>query len=65
MTDRECLNEIVKLTDALKLRSDITKKETIEELKDASFNDIVEELWIYFNFVLDIKSVLEERGMKK
>lgn len=60
MTDRECLNEIVKMTDALGLRT-VTKNEAIEELKDISFTEIADELWRYYNFVLDIKSVLEER----
>jgi hypothetical protein len=52
---------MVKITDALKLRDDLTKNEAIEELKGASFNDIADELWRYYNFVLDIKSALEER----
>ena len=59
MTNKECLNRIAELTEELKI-ADITKEECLEALKDASFNDISEELWKYYCFVCDIKSALME-----
>lgn len=59
MTNKECLNRIAELTEELDI-ADITREEAFEALKDASFNDILEELWTYYCFVCDIKSVLME-----
>ena len=59
MTNKECLNRIAELTEELDT-VDITKEEAFEALKDASFNDISEELWTYYCFVCDIKSILME-----
>lgn len=61
MTNKECVNKIVELTEELSI-ADITKEEALEALKDASFNEISEELWRYYCFVCDIKSVLMEVG---
>lgn len=59
MTDKECLNRIAELTEELDI-VDITREEALEALKDASFNDISEELWKYYCFACDIKSALME-----
>ena len=59
MTNKECLNKIAKLTEELKI-ADVTKEEYLEALKDASFNEISEELWEYYCFICDIKSALME-----
>ena len=59
MTNKECINRIVKLTDDLNI-IDITKDEFIEAIKDASFNDIADEMWHYYCYICDIKSVLME-----
>ncbi len=59
MTNKECLNRIAELTEELDI-VDITREEAFEALKDASFNDISEELWEYYCFVCDIKSALME-----
>lgn len=60
MTNKECVNKIAKLTKEL-AQADLTKEEVLEVLKDASFNEIADELWRYYCFVCDIKSVLMER----
>ena len=60
MSNKECLNRIAKLVEELAI-ADITKEEAIEALKDASFNEIAEELWRYYCFVCDIKGVLMEK----
>ena len=60
MTNTECLNKIAQLTEELDI-ADVTKEEALEALKDASFNEIADELWRYYCFVCDIKSVLMER----
>lgn len=59
MTDKECLNKIAELAKELDIAG-ITYEEALEALKDASFNEIAEELWTYYCFVRDIKSVLME-----
>ena len=59
MTNKECLDKIAKLTEELSL-ADVTKEEALEALKDASFNEIFDELWEFYCFVCDIKSVLME-----
>ena len=59
MTNKECLNRIAKLTEELSI-ADITYEEAFEALKDASFNEIAEELWTYYCFACDIKSALME-----
>ena len=59
MTSKECLNRIAKLTDELDI-ADVTKKEYIKAIKDASFNDITDELWEFYCYSCDIKSVLME-----
>lgn len=59
MTNKECLNRIAKLTDELKI-ADVTKEEYLEAIKDASFNDISDEMWAYYCYICDIKSVLME-----
>lgn len=64
MTYKECVKEIAKITSALDI-ADVTKKEAMEALKDVSFNDISEELWTYYCFASDIKSVLFEVGLIK
>lgn len=61
MTNKECLNKIAKLTEELKM-ADVTKEEALEALKDASFNEIADELWEFYCFVCDIKSALIEVG---
>ena len=60
MTNKECVNKIAKLTKEL-AQADLTKEEALEALKDASFNEIADELWRYYCFVCDIKGVLMER----
>lgn len=57
MTDKDCLKKIAKLTEELDI-ADVTKEEVLEALKDASFNEISEELWKFYCFACDIKSVL-------
>lgn len=64
MTNKKCLDKIAELTEELSI-ADITKEEALEALKDASFNEISEELWRYYCFVCDIKSVLMEVGNGK
>lgn len=59
MTNTECLNKIAQLTEELSL-ADVTKEEALEALKNASFNEIAEELWRYYCYVCDIKGVLME-----
>lgn len=59
MTNKECLNKIAKLTEELNI-ADVTKEEYLEALKDASFNEISEELWRSYCFVCDIKGALME-----
>lgn len=59
MTNKECLDRIAKLTDELDL-IDITKEQALEDLKDLSFNDIADELWEFYCFVCDVKSILME-----
>ena len=59
MTDKECIKKIAKLTEELDL-ADITKEEALEALKDASFNEIADELWELYCFASDIKNVLRE-----
>lgn len=59
MTNKECLNRIAKLTDELKI-ADVTKEEYIKAIKDASFNDITDELWDYYCYICDVRSVLME-----
>lgn len=59
MTDKECINRIAKLTDELGM-ADVTKHEYIEALKNASFNDISDELWNYYSYIRNIISVLME-----
>lgn len=59
MTNKECLKRIAKLTDELNI-ADVTKEEYTEALKDASFNDIKDELWEFYCYSCDIKSVLME-----
>lgn len=59
MTNKECLDRIAKLTDELAL-VDIKKEQALEDLKDASFNEIADELWEFYCFVCDIKSILME-----
>lgn len=60
MTNKECLNRIAKLTDELKIVDDVTKEEYLEAIKEASFNDISDEIWNYYCYICDIKSVLME-----
>ena len=57
MTNTECLNKIAQLTEELDI-ADVTKEEALEALKNASFNEIAEELWRYYCYVCDIKGVL-------
>lgn len=57
MTNTECLNKIAQLTEELDI-ADVTKEEALEALKDASFNEIADELWNYYCYVCDVKSVL-------
>jgi hypothetical protein len=57
MTNTECLNKIAQLTEELDI-ADVTKEEALEALKDASFNEIADELWTYYCYVCDVKSVL-------
>ena len=59
MTNKECLNKIAKLTEELN-QADVTKEEALEALKDASFNEIADELWTYYCYVCDVKSALME-----
>lgn len=59
MKDKECIKKIAKLTEELDI-ADVTKEEVLEALKDASFNEISEELWKFYCFACDIKSVLME-----
>ncbi len=57
MTNTECLNKIAQLTEELDI-ADVTKEEALEALKDASFTEIADELWTYYCYVCDVKSVL-------
>ena len=59
MTNKECLHRIAKLVEELAI-VDITKDEYLKALKDASFNEIADEIWQYYCFVCDIKSTLME-----
>ena len=59
MTNKECLKRIAKLTDELNI-ADVMKEAYIKALKNASFNDIKDELWEFYCFACDIKSVLME-----
>lgn len=62
MTNLECLNRIAKLLEELDV-ADVSKDDYLEALKDASFNEISDEIWDYYCFVCDIKSVLMEVGL--
>lgn len=59
MTNKECLDRIAKLTEELNV-ADITRTEALEALKDASFNEIADELWELYCFASGIKNVLRE-----
>ena len=61
MTNKECLNRIATLVEELNISdSVISKDEYLEAIKDATFNEIVDEIWDYYCFVSDVKSALME-----
>ena len=63
MTNNECLNRIAKLVEELNISdSVIPKDEYLEAIKDATFNEIVDEIWDYYCFVCDVKGALMEVG---
>ena len=59
MDEHKCLKKIAKRTKQLKL-SDLTKKEYVTALKDVSFHDLAEELWLLYVYARYIKHVLME-----
>lgn len=59
MTNKECIKRIAQLVEELK-PADLTKEEFLAAIKDATFNEISDELWQYYCFVCDIKSTLME-----
>lgn len=59
MSNRECIERITKMVEELRL-ADVTKEEAIEALKDATFNEISDEIWNYYCFVCDVKRALME-----
>lgn len=59
MTNIECLKKIAELLEELDV-ADVPKDEYLEALKDASFNEISDEIWNYYCFACDIKSALME-----
>lgn len=63
MTNKECLNRIATLVEELNISdSVISKDEYLEAIKDATFNEIVDEIWDYYCFVSDVRSTLMEVG---
>lgn len=63
MTNKECLDRIATLVEELNISdSIIPKDEYLEAIKDATFNEIVDEIWVYYCFVCDVKAALMEVG---
>ena len=58
MTNKEFRNRVAKLTEELALVEGLTKDECKKDLENASFNDILDELWEFYCYVSDIKSAL-------
>ena len=67
ITNKECLNRIATLVEELNISDSvistaISKNEYSEALKDATFNEIGDEIWDYYCFVCDVKAALMEVG---
>lgn len=63
MTNKECLNRIAILVNELNIPDSVIQKdEYLEALEDATFNEIVDEIWDYYCFVCDVKDALREVG---